>query len=50
MFWLELVVVRAAIFMVARLGRGGVIGGLGLAVPTFVLRLPPTSTADRRPA
>jgi anaerobic C4-dicarboxylate transporter DcuA len=45
MFWLELVVVLAAIFVGARLGGIGlgVMGGLGLAVLTFVFHLQPTS-------
>jgi anaerobic C4-dicarboxylate transporter DcuA len=45
MFWLELVVILAAIFVGARLGGIGlgVMGGLGLAVLTFVFHLQPTS-------
>ena len=45
MFWLELVVVLAAIFVGARLGGIGlgVMGGLGLAILTFVFHLQPTS-------
>ena len=45
MFWLELVVVLAAIFVGTRLGGIGlgVMGGLGLAVLTFVFHLQPTS-------
>jgi anaerobic C4-dicarboxylate transporter DcuA len=45
MFWLELVVVLAAIFVGARLGgiALGVMGGLGLVVLTFVFHLQPTS-------
>jgi anaerobic C4-dicarboxylate transporter DcuA len=45
MFWLELVVVLAAIFVGARLGGIGlgVMGGLGLAVLTFVFHLQPSS-------
>jgi anaerobic C4-dicarboxylate transporter DcuA len=45
MFWLELAVVLAAIFVGARLGGIGlgVMGGLGLAALTFVFHLQPTS-------
>jgi anaerobic C4-dicarboxylate transporter DcuA len=45
MFWLELSVVLIAIFIGARQGGIGlgVLGGLGLAVLTFVFRLQPTS-------
>jgi len=45
MIWLELLVVLAAIFIGARLGGIGlgVMGGLGLAVLTFVFHLQPTS-------
>jgi anaerobic C4-dicarboxylate transporter DcuA len=45
MFWLELAVVLAAIFVGARLGGIGlgVMGGLGLTVLTFGFHLQPTS-------
>ncbi|MBU5614757.1 anaerobic C4-dicarboxylate transporter [Geomonas azotofigens] len=45
MFWLEFVVVLAAIFVGARLGGIGlgVMGGLGLAVLTFLFHLQPTA-------
>ncbi|HBA89408.1 MAG TPA: C4-dicarboxylate ABC transporter, partial [Geobacter sp.] len=45
MFWLEFVVVLVAIFVGARLGGIGlgVLGGLGLAVLTFVFHLQPTA-------
>ncbi len=45
MFWLELLVVLAAIFIGARLGGIGlgVMGGLGLAVLTFAFHLQPTA-------
>lgn len=45
MFWLEFSVVLAAIFIGARLGGIGlgVMGGLGLAVLTFVFHLQPTA-------
>ncbi len=45
MFWLELVVVLGAIFVGARLGGIGlgVMGGVGLAILTFVFHLQPTS-------
>src|SRR4051794_28777408 len=45
MFWLEFAVVLAAIFIGARLGGIGlgVLGGLGLAVLTFVFHLQPTA-------
>ncbi|TSK05365.1 MAG: anaerobic C4-dicarboxylate transporter [Geobacter sp.] len=45
MFWLEFAVVLAAIFVGARLGGIGlgVLGGLGLAVLTFVFHLQPTA-------
>lgn len=45
MFWLEFVVVLVAIFIGARLGGIGlgVMGGLGLAVLTFVFHLQPTA-------
>jgi anaerobic C4-dicarboxylate transporter DcuA len=46
MFWLELVVVIAAIIIGARLGGVGLggMGGLGLAVLTFVFHLQPASS------
>src|SRR5689334_11254865 len=45
MFWLQLAVVLGAIFVGARLGGIGlgVMGGLGLAILTFVFHLQPTS-------
>jgi anaerobic C4-dicarboxylate transporter DcuA len=45
MFWLEFLIVLAAIFVGARLGGIGlgVMGGLGLAVLTFVFHLQPTA-------
>ena len=45
MFWLEFLVVLAAIFVGARLGGIGlgVMGGLGLAVLTFLFHLQPTA-------
>jgi anaerobic C4-dicarboxylate transporter DcuA len=45
MFWLEFTVVLAAIFVGARLGGIGlgVMGGLGLAVLTFLFHLQPTA-------
>ena len=45
MFWLEFAVVLAAIFVGARLGGIGlgVMGGLGLAVLTFLFHLQPTA-------
>jgi len=45
MFWLELIVVLGAIFVGARLGGIGlgVMGGVGLAILTFVFHLQPTS-------
>jgi anaerobic C4-dicarboxylate transporter DcuA len=45
MFWIELLVVLAAIFIGARLGGVGlgVMGGLGLAVLTFVFGVHPTA-------
>ncbi len=45
MFWMQLLVVLAAIFVGARLGGVGlgVMGGLGLAVLTFGFHLQPTS-------
>jgi anaerobic C4-dicarboxylate transporter DcuA len=45
MFWLEFIVVLAAIFVGARLGGIGlgVMGGLGLAVLTFLFHLQPTA-------
>lgn len=45
MFWLELVVVLAAIVIGARLGGVGlgVMGGLGLAILTFIFHLQPAS-------
>lgn len=45
MFWIEFAVVLAAIFIGARLGGVGlgVMGGLGLAVLTFVFHLQPTA-------
>ena len=45
MFWLEFTVVLAAIFIGARLGGIGlgVMGGLGLAVLTFLFHLQPTA-------
>lgn len=45
MFWLQFAVVLAAIFIGARLGGIGlgVMGGLGLAVLTFVFNLQPTA-------
>lgn len=45
MFWLQFAVVLAAIFVGARLGGLGlgILGGLGLAVLTFVFNLQPTA-------
>lgn len=45
MFWLQFLVVLAAIFIGARLGGIGlgILGGLGLAVLTFVFNLQPTA-------
>lgn len=45
MFWLQFAVVLAAIFIGARLGGIGlgVLGGLGLAILTFVFHLQPTA-------